>query len=68
MIHPELGLGYAVHLNSRSARKATESAVDIKPFHKRPVELRHVFMDAFAPGGGTLDLLRLSMQEHRCIR
>ena len=41
------GLSYAVHLNGRSIRKRMVSAVDIKPFHERPVELRHAFADEF---------------------
>ena len=46
IIHP--GLSYVVHLNGRSIRKRMVSAADIKPFHERPVELRHEFEDEFA--------------------
>ena len=46
MIHP--GLSYAVHLNGRCIRKRMVSVADIKPFHERPVELRHAFEDEFA--------------------
>jgi len=46
VIHP--GLSYAVHLNGRCIRKRMVSVADIKPFHERPVELRHAFEDEFA--------------------
>ena len=45
-VYPELS--YAVHLNGRSIARKRVSAVDIKPFHERPVELRHEFEDEFS--------------------
>ena len=56
IIHP--GLSYAVHLNSRSIRKRMVSAADIKPFHERPVELRHALrtISRTWPGDRILDL------------
>ena len=36
------------------------SAMDIKPFQERPVELRHAFKDEVAPGGQASNLPRLS--------
>ena len=42
------GLSYVVHLNGRSTKKKIVSAAGIKPFHERPVELRHAFEDEFA--------------------
>ena len=44
-VHP--GLSYAAHLNVCSIREKMVSAVDIKTFHERPVELRHAFEDEF---------------------
>ena len=45
-VHPRLS--YAVHLNGGSIMRRIVSAADIKPFHDRPVELRHAFEDDFA--------------------
>lgn len=46
LVHP--GLSYAVNLNGRSIRKRMVSTADIRPFHERPVVLRHAFEDDFA--------------------
>ena len=68
MIHP--GLNYAVHLSRRSIRKLLVSAADVKPFHERPVELRHALQYEIVQLAWGTDIgltKRLPLRQHRCI-
>ena len=46
------------------------SVADIKPFHERPVELRHAFEDEFAhlAWGPDIGLAEVSTRQRRCTR
>jgi len=50
------GLIFTVRLNGRQVRQRNIAPSDIKPYHRRPLELRHAFSEEFASTAWSADL------------